>query len=96
METWIDVKGYEGIYSVSDKGNVKRLSKILFRESDGAYMTLPEKILKPGTDKKGYKHVVLTKNGKQLTTKIHRIVAMMFLEQGPFKKKMLEMRTSII
>ena len=25
MENWIDVKGYEGVYQVSDKGRIKRL-----------------------------------------------------------------------
>ena len=38
------------------------------------------RILKPGTDKKGYKNVDLRSNGKRNTLKIHRLVAKAFLQ----------------
>lgn len=64
MEIWKDVKGFEGLYQVSNYGNVK--SK--------------RTILKPSTRKDGRKQVVLSKNGKKSTFKIHRLVAIAFIE----------------
>lgn len=65
QEIWKNVKGYEGLYEVSNFGRVKSLRK--------------EKILKLGRDKKGYLIVGLCKNGKQRTFKAHRLVTEHFL-----------------
>lgn len=66
-ETWKDVKGYEGIYQVSDMGGVKRTS--------GS----EERILKPYPDKNGYKIVSLHRCGIRKVTKVHRLVGQCFI-----------------
>lgn len=69
IEVWKDVPGYEG-YQVSNQGNVRSLR---YRGKNCIHL------LSPGTDKKGYKRVVLSKNKKQTTFQIHRLVATAFI-----------------
>jgi hypothetical protein len=78
MEVWKGVKGYEGLYEVSNKGRVKSLARTIVR-SDGQYKTIEEKILKSGTSSKGYLQINLCRSGKQKTMKIHRLVAEAFI-----------------
>ena len=66
MEQWKEVNGYEGLYEVSDQGNVRN--------------TRIGKILKPGKNKKtGYLYVNLCKNNKRKNFYIHRLVAQAFI-----------------
>ena len=68
-EIWKPIKGYEGLYQVSNFGRVKSLK---FGK---------EKILKQSKNKKtGYLHVVLCKNGILKTFRVHRLVAEAFLD----------------
>jgi len=71
IEIWKPIKDYEGLYEVSNLGNVKSLNYLRTGE---------ERILKPDKDKLGYLRISLCKNGKIKRFKIHRLVAMMFLE----------------
>ena len=66
-EIWKDCKGYEGKYQVSNLGRVWSIGS--------------QKYLKGSTDKDGYMCVYLTaKNGKTKIEKIHRLVALVFLD----------------
>ncbi|MCM3273976.1 NUMOD4 domain-containing protein [Paenibacillus elgii] len=56
-EIWKDIYGYEGLYKVSNYGNVKSFNK-----------TKAGKKLNPKYDKDGYREVVLSNNKKK---KIH-------------------------
>lgn len=67
IEIFKDIEGYEGIYQVSNLGNVKSLR---FGK---------EKILKPVKDGKKYLCVILYKQGKHKQYKIHRLVAQAFI-----------------
>ena len=67
MEIWKDIKEYEGLYKVSNEGNVKSLQNN------------KEKILKPASDKDGYLHVNLCKNCEHKNYLIHRLVAAAFI-----------------
>tara|TARA_B100002049_G_scaffold145952_1_gene108417 strand:+ start:7479 stop:7994 length:516 start_codon:yes stop_codon:yes gene_type:complete len=78
MEIFKDIPGYEGFYQVSNKGNVKSLAKTLTYK-DGRTYNYDEKILKPGSDGKGYLMVILCVNRKKQNIKVHRLVAMAFL-----------------
>lgn len=69
-EVWKDIEGYEGLYQVSNTGEVKSLNYRGNGES---------KLLKQGTNKKGYKIVSLFKNGKGKSHRVHRLVAMTFI-----------------
>lgn len=64
---WKDIKGYEGIYQVSDDGRVRRI-----------YDTVPPKILK-GKDGL-YPNVTLSVGCHKKSFNIHRLVAETFLE----------------
>ena len=67
MEEWKDIKGYEGIYQISNKGRVKSLHYG------------KEKILSGTPIKGGYLFINLSKNGKTKPFYIHRLVAQAFL-----------------
>lgn len=80
MELWKAIKGYEGLYEVSNLGNVKSLGREIKLKNGGAYRK-PIKILKQNTDKYGYKYVILRSlDGKAKTLKVHRLVAFAFIE----------------
>lgn len=70
-EEFKDVKGYEGLYQVSDLGRVKSL------------LCGKTKLLKGGKDSDGYLCVSLRKNSKQKTISIHQLVAVAFLGHNP-------------
>lgn len=69
-EIWIPVKGYLGLYEVSNFGNVRSLNY---------GRTKQIKVLKFIEDKDGYLTVGLCKNGKIKFCKVHRLVAEVFL-----------------
>jgi hypothetical protein len=77
MEIYIDVIGYEGLYKVSNYGNVKSIKRIIIR-SDGRKRTINEKI-KDGNHTKGYKRITLVdKNGNSKSHYVHRLVMQNF------------------
>ena len=74
-EIWKNVTGYENCYQVSNFGNVRSLDRL-----DSAGRKRKGRTLIPIIDKFGYCSVHLLKNGKTKTIKIHRLVALEFLE----------------
>ena len=78
MEEWKAIKGYEGLYEVSNLGRVKSLERKvkhpIVREK-----TIKEKILKYNIDNNGYLYVTLYKDGKSKSFKVHRLVAIAFI-----------------
>lgn len=83
MEVWKDIVGYEGLYQVSNLGNIKSLVRMV--ENKGAFSTdkkikIKEKIRKPIKHyKKGYLRVGLHKDGKKTNLSVHRLVAEAFI-----------------
>ena len=75
-EIWKDIVGYEGLYQVSNLGNVKRLKGYKGR---GKGYIVEEHLIKPSISSNGYQNVVLCKNGKTKTFTMHRLVAIAFL-----------------
>lgn len=72
-EVYMDVLGFEGLYKVSNYGNVLGLKK--------------GKILKPDTDKDGYKIITLSKRPLQKKFKVHRLVYYTFVPDGERDKQ---------
>jgi hypothetical protein len=70
-EEWRDVVGYEGLYEVSNYGNIRN------------YKTKIKKLFV--FDKKGYVRVSLYKNSKPTMKRVHRFVALAFIS-NPLKK----------
>jgi hypothetical protein len=70
VEQWKDIKGYEGIYQVSNLGRVKTLSNNASRK---------ERIRKNKIDKRGYSVIILHKNKNRKNCNVHRLVAEAFI-----------------
>lgn len=66
-EIWKEVENYEGIYQVSNLGQVRSLK---FGKT---------RVLKPGKNGNGYLYVTLCKDGEIKRCKVHRLVAEAFL-----------------
>lgn len=66
MENWKNVVGYEGLYEVSDQGNVRN--------------SVTGRVLKPKHDRWGYLRVNLYKDRRQKSHLIHRLVARAFIQ----------------
>lgn len=76
-EEWRDIKGYEGIYQVSNLGEVRSLDRIT--KTMRGHRTFTGKKLYPNIGTNGYWYVCLSKNGKITTKHIHNLVADAFL-----------------
>ena len=72
-EEWRDIKGYEGLYQVSNMGRVKSLER-----TDRLGRTVEERVLKQGDNGGGYLNVALCVGGKPKTHKVHRLVCQAF------------------
>lgn len=76
-EIWKDVKGYEGLYQISNFGKVKSLERsVKFGHSK---RIVEETLLHPTDNGNGYKIVGLRKNGKRKNFYIHRLIAEAFI-----------------
>lgn len=78
MEIWKDIAGYEGIYQVSNYGNVKSLEREC-KGNKGIVYIKKEKILTPTINSSGYYHTILRKDGKSIAAYVHRLVAEAFI-----------------
>lgn len=72
-EIWKDIKGYEGLYQISNFGNVKSLPKCAGRSKR------KEKLITAHLDKDGYLRVSLCKNNKVSYKGIHKLIAEAFI-----------------
>lgn len=77
-EYWADIEGYEGIYQVSNLGNVKSFSRVVPRKN-GKKRVIKGRELTPTLHKKGYYYVRLGAKGNQKHFYIHRLVATAFI-----------------
>jgi len=77
-EVWKDIKGYEGLYQVSNMGRVKSLERTVTRKN-GRKQTIRERILKPKPTQNGYLLVSLY-NGSDSVNQfyVHRLVCEAF------------------
>lgn len=78
-EQWKPVKGYEGLYSVSNHGRVKSLLRTT-KGRKGCDRAVEERILKPIYRQDGYVTVGLCKGGKSKHIYLHRLVAEAFIK----------------
>lgn len=72
MTMWADIPGYEGLYKISDEGDVLSLPRM------GTRSSRPRCLVKC-PDSNGYMHVTLHDGKTQRTAKIHRLVASAFV-----------------
>lgn len=77
-EVWKEIEGYEGLYEVSDKGNVRSKDRtIIYNNGKKVFYKGKEK--SQITDKYGYSYVSLYKGQKHKQGVIHRLVANAFI-----------------
>lgn len=70
-EIWKDVVGYEGLYKVSNFGRIKSFP---LRSNHNGELIMKNQIIT------GYKVVSLCKNNKMKLVKVHRLVAIAFID----------------
>lgn len=79
MDVWKFIPGYEGLYQVNQKGDVKALSK--FVDNGHNIRKTKEKILKRHICRIGYsKHYLFNDKFGRKEHKTHRLVAITFIE----------------
>ena len=79
FEVWKDINGFEGIYQISDKGNIRSLDRKIIC-SNGSVRFQRGSEIKPYINKQGYRTVVLHNNGKHKMCRICRLVAETFIQ----------------
>lgn len=77
-EVWRDIVGYEGYYQVSNLGRVRALDRVV-RHAYSGTQSLKGHVLTPCKGNGHYYSVMLSKNGKAKSTRIHRLVAAAFV-----------------
>ena len=80
-EVWKDIAGFEGLYQVSNLGNVRSLDRTEFLTNQHNQYGRKRKggVVKQFHDKRGYMVVTFSKGCKLKQLKVHRLVAMAFL-----------------
>ena len=77
MKIWKNVKGYEGLYQVSHKGDVKSLDRVY--DLGNRKCLYRGKMMQATDNGSGYLRIKLSKNNKSRRVMVHRIVADAFL-----------------
>ena len=75
-EIWKDIEGYEGLYQISNLGNVKSLHRIA--NIPNGHRKVKERILKQ-TENRGYRAVIISKEKTRKEFSAHRLVAFHFI-----------------
>jgi NUMOD4 motif/HNH endonuclease len=86
MEIWKDIKGYEGLYQISNYGNITNCRN--YSAKTHSNKTKFGKLLKPRPNNCGYLRIGLYKDRKVKFFFIHRLVAQHFIS-NPLDKKMV-------
>lgn len=81
-EVWKDIKGYEGLYQVSNMGMVKSL----WRTNQYCKKRI-DNIMHTFDNGNGYKYITLRKNGCSKNHYLHRLVAEAFIPNPSNKKE---------
>ena len=77
VEIWKDIPNYEGLYQVSNFGNVKSIERRTLTKAGWSFR-VNEIILNKGKSL-AYENVTLSKNSKTKTIRVHRLVADAFI-----------------
>lgn len=82
QEEWRDIKGFEGYYQVSNLGRVRSVDRVIINtgnKGENKKSHYKGRILRQTHRNKGYLGVILTKNSKQHSFSVHRLVAQTFI-----------------
>ena len=78
-EIWRDIKGYEGVYQVSNLGQVKSLERKKLNRWKNGFKIMKEKVLKPYKNYNNHLYVKLCNNTIKINF-VHQLVAKAFPE----------------
>lgn len=73
-EIWKDIVGYEGLYKISNLGNIKSLDRLSFGGKN-----IKGRNMCPSLKKDGYLEIPLCKDKKRKYYRVHRLVAIAFI-----------------
>jgi len=79
LQKWKSINGYEGLYEVSNFGEIRSLDRQVMHKHTGC-RKIKGRIKKLMIDRDGYPVVKLSKNGKKCHFGVHRLVATAFIE----------------
>lgn len=87
-ELWKSIKGYEGLYEVSNQGRIRSVDRLCSRNIVGLEnYTKRGRVLKPRHQRQGYVLVALwNKKGERKDILTHRLVAKTFIKNPKEKK----------
>lgn len=77
-EKWKDIQGYEGLYQVSNLGNVRSVDRIIKHYPKDYFQE--GRVLKSALTKNGYPMVILVNHNDRKTKMVHRLVAETFID----------------
>lgn len=77
-QEWVYINGYEGLFKISNFGNGKAL-RAKIPMPNGYFLLKPARDLVPKKSKNGYMFFSISKNRKQTSYPIHRLVAIHFI-----------------
>lgn len=80
-ERWLPVVGYEGIYEVSDLGQVRSLDRVISRRNSP--YVLRGRVLRPAVNRRGYLHLNLYGDGWNESRYVHHLVLEAFAGPRP-------------
>lgn len=84
-EVWKDVKGLDGEFQASNKGNIKSLNRVFYCKKGIKYLR-PSRIVPQYINDRGYMRVIISSPSRgRLSMKSHRMVALAFLD-NPLNK----------
>lgn len=80
IEEWRDIEGHEGLYQVSNLGNVRSLDREVVHSRNANYtVTRKGKPISTVNHGNGYRYITLAKDGKRKNHYVHRLVASAFV-----------------
>src|SRR5690625_5266754 len=83
-EVWKSVVGYEGLYEVSNRGEIRSKDRQVW--NGNVYYEKKGRILKKTKTTTGYWKVELYKNKKRKSKRVHRLVAKAFIPREKGKE----------
>jgi phage portal protein BeeE len=81
MVTWKPIAGHEGCYEVSDDGRVRSLDRVVKFKNSTAFKHGREIV--GSFTHNGYRQVILARDGKNITRRVHHLVLETFVGSGP-------------
>lgn len=78
-ETWETIENFEGLYEVSNHGNVRSIDRVIIEKNTFNERHISGKNLSKAIGKRGYYIVTLYKNNLGITIPVHRLVSTAFI-----------------